>query len=55
LENPDVYPDLTKPIGALNPQRRAGLHDRRKAALELADEPKGPGFLYGSFYSFTSI
>ncbi|XP_055383066.1 protein FAN-like isoform X2 [Condylostylus longicornis] len=44
LQNENIYRDLKKPIGALNPERLDRLKER---ALEM-DEPK---YLYGSHYS----
>ncbi|XP_050076251.1 protein FAN-like [Anopheles maculipalpis] len=44
LNDPTVYRDLSKPVGALNPDRLARLRTR----FDEADEPK---FLYGSHYS----
>ena len=44
LNNPEVYRDLSKPMGALNPERLRSLKER------TADMPE-PRFLYGkSFY-----
>ena len=42
LNNPEVYRDLSKPMGALNPERLRSLKDR------TADMPE-PRFLYGKF------
>ncbi|XP_035898589.1 protein FAN-like [Anopheles stephensi] len=44
LNDPGVYRDLSKPVGALNPDRLARL----RARFEEMPEPK---FLYGSHYS----
>ncbi|KCV72949.1 hypothetical protein H696_00503 [Fonticula alba] len=44
LSNPAVYRDLSKPIGALNPERLAALRDRY-------NEMPPPRFLYGTHYS----
>ena len=44
LENPEIYRDLTKPIGALTPKRLNTLIDRYE------DMPE-PRFIYGSHYS----
>ncbi|XP_062502057.1 protein FAN-like [Corticium candelabrum] len=44
LQNPKIFRDLSKPIGALNPERLA----RYKARYRDMPEPK---FLYGSHYS----
>jgi factor associated with neutral sphingomyelinase activation len=47
LEDPGVYRDLSKPIGALNPKRLAALKSRME---DMAFED-GEKFLYGSHYS----
>ncbi|VVC46047.1 Hypothetical protein CINCED_3A020452 [Cinara cedri] len=44
LENPKTFRDLTKPIGALNPERLFKLQERY-------NEMNSPKFLYGSHYS----
>lgn len=44
LDDPNIYRDLSKPIGALEPQRLERLKER----YEEMSEPK---FLYGSHYS----
>lgn len=44
LSDPKVYRDLSKPIGALNPERL-------KRLLERAEEMISPRFIYGSHYS----
>lgn len=44
LNNVNVYRDLTKPIGAINPERLKRLKKRR-------DEMETNRFLYGSHYS----
>ncbi|TRY75685.1 hypothetical protein TCAL_14609 [Tigriopus californicus] len=44
LDDPKSFRDLTKPMGALNPERLASLKDR------IQDMPD-PKFLYGSHYS----
>jgi len=49
LHDPKVYRDLSKPIGALNPQR-LDRFIKRKQSLE-SDENNVPPFLYGSHYS----
>ncbi|KAJ9443942.1 BEACH domain-containing protein lvsC [Diplonema papillatum] len=49
LGNQAVYRDLSKPIGALNPQRLKGFRDRY--AMMGADSGVPP-FLYGSHYSY---
>ncbi|XP_032826941.2 protein FAN isoform X2 [Petromyzon marinus] len=45
LNNPEFYRDLSKPIGALNPERLERLLER------FRDMPMEPKFLYGSHYS----
>eukprot|EP01119_Soliformovum_irregulare_P006368 TRINITY_DN1829_c0_g1_i4.p1 TRINITY_DN1829_c0_g1~~TRINITY_DN1829_c0_g1_i4.p1 ORF type:complete len:2863 (-),score=933.99 TRINITY_DN1829_c0_g1_i4:39-8627(-) len=47
LKNPNTFRDLSKPIGALNPQRLKQLLER----YEMFDDPVIPKFLYGSHYS----
>lgn len=44
LTNPEVFRDLSKPVGALNPERLKRLKDRY-------NEMPPPKFLYGSHYS----
>lgn len=44
LDNADTFRDLTKPMGALNP-------DRLEKLLERFHEMSDPKFLYGSHYS----
>eukprot|EP00116_Pleurobrachia_bachei_P000820 sb/3461082/ len=44
LDDPGIYRDLSKPIGALNPSRLEGMLERYR---EMPD----PKFLYGSHYS----
>jgi len=52
LDNPQRYSvtfrDLSKPIGALNPERLAQFLDR---AESLAGDAENPWFLYGTHYS----
>lgn len=43
LEDPNVYRDLSKPIGALNP-------NRLKQLLERYHDMPEPRFIYGSHY-----
>ena len=47
LDKPEVYRDLSKPIGALNDERLEGFMERYQA-MEGGDIPK---FMYGSHYS----
>lgn len=49
-----VYRDLTKPVGALNPDRLAQLIERYKD-LELFGFSEAEKFLYGSHYSSPGI
>ena len=44
LNDPDNFRDLTKPVGALNPQRLVGF-------LKRFQEMQEPKYLYGSHYS----
>ncbi|XP_075213392.1 protein FAN-like [Lycorma delicatula] len=44
LDNPETYRDLSKPVGALNPERFSKLKERY-------EEMPHPRFLYGSHYS----
>lgn len=54
LKDSRVYRDLTKPIGALNPDRLAQLLERYKD-LELFGFPEAERFLYGSHYSSPGV
>jgi hypothetical protein len=47
LNNPAVYRDLTKPVGALNPDRLTKFKER----LESFEDQGIPPFLYGTHYS----
>ena len=47
LNDPEVYRDLRKPIGALNPNRLERITER----YEFFDDPEIPKFHYGSHYS----
>lgn len=47
LNNPEVYRDLRKPIGALNPSRLTRIKER----YDFFDDPEIPKFHYGSHYS----
>jgi hypothetical protein len=47
LNNPAVFRDLSKPVGALNAQRLAGFRARAKELELMGEEP----YLYGSHYS----
>lgn len=54
LNDSRVYRDLSKPVGALNPDRLAQLLERYKD-LELFGFPEAERFLYGSHYSSPGI
>jgi hypothetical protein len=54
LADSRIYRDLSKPIGALNPDRLAQLLERYKD-LELFGFSKAESFLYGSHYSSPGI
>lgn len=47
LSNPQVYRDLSKPVGALNPERLKRFQER----YEAFDDPNIPKFHYGTHYS----
>ncbi len=47
LEDPKSYRDLSKPVGALNPDRLASFMDRYESFVD----PEIPPFMYGSHYS----
>lgn len=47
LEDPKSYRDLTKPVGALNPERLASFMERFQSFVD----PEIPPFMYGSHYS----
>ncbi|KAH3744448.1 neurobeachin 2 [Pelomyxa schiedti] len=53
LNNPKTYRDLSKPIGALNPNRLEAFQERCKTFAE--SDPDIPPFLYGSHYSSAGI
>jgi len=50
LKNPNVFRDLTKPVGALNPERLSYFQQRYESLQSLQDEETAP-FLYGTHYS----
>ena len=52
LTDSTVYRDLTKPVGALNPERLANLIERFN---ELDGFPEEEKFLYGSHYSSPGV
>ena len=54
LRDSRVFRDLSKPIGALNPDRLAQLLERFKD-LELFGFPEAERFLYGSHYSSPGV
>lgn len=47
LTNPDTFRDLSKPVGALNPNRLAVFIERFK----VFEDPVIPKFMYGTHYS----
>ena len=47
VNNNTIYRDLSKPVGALNPNRLQQFIDR----FEAFDDPNIPKFYYGSHYS----
>ena len=52
LNDPTVYRDLSKPVGALNEERLQGFLDRYESMVEMADtEGAMPPFMYGTHYS----
>ncbi|XRB05769.1 factor associated with neutral sphingomyelinase activation [Pycnococcus provasolii] len=60
LKDPASYRDLSKPIGALNPDRLEGFRDRFDEMEEMAEEMSGTGiggegamppFMFGTHYS----
>ncbi|ETO07487.1 BEACH domain-containing protein [Reticulomyxa filosa] len=58
LNDPNVYRDLTKPIGALNPKRLETFIERYNALLGTSDpnDPTNPNnWMYGSHYSSIGI
>ena len=48
LDDPSVYRDLSKPIGALSPDRLQSFLARSEALADMEDMPY---FLYGTHYS----
>ena len=48
LADPGVYRDLSKPVGALNPDRLARFIERYR---EIEEDGTMPPFFYGSHYS----
>ncbi|CAN0329127.1 unnamed protein product, partial [Discosporangium mesarthrocarpum] len=55
LDNPGVYRDLSKPMGAIGKARAAQFKERYEAVIEAAEEtdksPDPPPFHYGTHYS----
>lgn len=51
LSRPEVYRDLSKPVGALNPQRLEHFRQRYQNMVSTAAAPSPPPFLYGTHYS----
>lgn len=54
LDNPSVYRDLTKPMGAQDPDREHAYAERYRAFAEMED-PNTPPFHYGTHYSSAMI
>jgi len=54
LDNPGVYRDLTKPMGAQDPDREHAYAERYRAFAEMND-PNTPSFHYGTHYSSAMI
>ena len=52
LNDPSIYRDLSKPVGALNPDRLEMLIDRYN---DLDGFPEEEKFLYGSHYSSPGV
>uniref|UniRef100_A0A7S2PGR8 BEACH domain-containing protein n=1 Tax=Skeletonema marinoi TaxID=267567 RepID=A0A7S2PGR8_9STRA len=52
LNDPSIYRDLSKPVGALNPDRLAMLIERYN---DLDGFPEEQNFLYGSHYSSPGV
>ncbi|GBG27020.1 Guanine nucleotide-binding protein subunit beta-1 [Hondaea fermentalgiana] len=50
LSRPETFRDLSKPIGALNPDRLTGFKERFQHMLSEID-PHVPPFLYGTHYT----
>ncbi|KAK8801188.1 hypothetical protein WA158_001958 [Blastocystis sp. Blastoise] len=60
LRSPDVYRDLSKPIGMLNDDRWNEICDRYQSLKEMYDETNKdinnvPPFMYGSHYSTEGV
>ena len=65
LTEPATFRDLSKPVGALNPERLRSFQSRREQSVEGEDEdedpvsgdisPRARGFLYGSHYSSPTV
>jgi len=54
LDNPSVYRDLSKPMGAQDPDRELAYAERYRAFAEMED-PNTPPFHYGTHYSSAMI
>lgn len=54
LDNPRVYRDLSKPMGAQDPDREVAYRERYRAFAEMSD-PNTPPFHYGTHYSSAMI
>lgn len=52
LNDPAVYRDLSKPVGALNEERLQSFLERYESMVEMQDaEGAMPPFMYGTHYS----
>jgi len=51
LDDETIYRDLSKPIGALEPQRLQSFKER----YQFFEDPQIPKFFYGSHYSSSSV
>ncbi|ODV58345.1 Bph1p [Ascoidea rubescens DSM 1968] len=54
LNDPKTFRDLSKPMGAQNPQREAQFRERYEALIGMTDE-SAPPFHYGTHYSSAMI
>ena len=58
MKDPKYYRDLTKPVGALNPERLEKFLERYGAMVEgtdIDDEKNPNNFMYGTHYSSIGI
>ena len=51
LNSPSTFRDLSKPIGALNPERLQYFKDRFHSMSRVSSAGGPPPFLYGTHYS----